>query len=99
MTKTVLYIVNPENYFKKISSILKKELKNETLIYVTTNKPYSSLVTLFEKEKIRNKIFYVDCISKMVMGRFVTDEQTENCIFVGRDGRGNSCLCARRHEK
>lgn len=81
MTNTVLYIINPENYFKKIISILKRDVKDETLIYVTTNKPYSSLMNLFKAENIRSKVFFVDCISKMVMGK-TAEEDVENCSFV-----------------
>lgn len=82
MTNAILYIINPENYFKKIIGILKKELKGETLIYVTTNKPYSNLKNLFKKGGVKGEIFFVDCISKMVLGKSITEEEIEDCIFV-----------------
>jgi len=42
MADIILYSVSPEKYFACVVSILKSEGKGRRVIYVTTNKPYST---------------------------------------------------------
>ncbi len=81
MTKTVLHLINPEKYSEGVIYILKKEIKNKNVVYVTTNKPYKHLINLFKTHRIPyNKIFFVDCISKHVGEKF--EQEPENCLCV-----------------
>ncbi len=81
VNKTILYILNPENYFGKVIDIFKNELKGKDVVYATTNKPCGHITTLFKEAGIANKIFFIDCISRSVMGSR-TEEEPENCIFI-----------------
>lgn len=82
MTKTILYVINSENYFQKIVEILKRDVKDETVVYVTTNKPYNNLVSLLKKEKVNHKFFFVDCVSKSILGKESINEDASDCVFV-----------------
>lgn len=64
---TVLYILKPMEYLSKVIEIVKQVSSDHFVIYVTTNKPYSSLKNIFSSNKINtNKIFFIDCVSKSV---------------------------------
>lgn len=82
MTKTVLYVINSENYFQKIVEILRKDVKDKTVVYVTTNKPYKNLLDLLKGKKLRHKFFFVDCISKSILGKESIDEKAGDCVYV-----------------
>lgn len=78
----VLYVVSPEEYFKTVVSLLKRNFKDDMeLIFVTTNKPYKQVVQLFEQEEVKNldKIYFIDCISRHLSQHI---EETKNCFFV-----------------
>lgn len=82
MVKTVLFILPSEQYFKCVLSILKKEVKKEKVIYVTTNKPCNHLMNLFKEEGINARnIFFIDCISKQVKAK-EKEKEPENCLFL-----------------
>jgi len=81
MAKTILYIVDPKYYFKRVISILKKTINKSNIIYVTTNKPYAHLMNEFKKNNVNtSKFFIIDCITKYV-GQPL-DESVQNCIFL-----------------
>jgi hypothetical protein len=81
MPKVMLYILDSKKYFESVAKIIRTELKNKYVIYVTTNKPYSHLVDVFGKLKIEtHNIFYIDCISKH-MGEKI-NEKLENVLFI-----------------
>jgi len=48
--------------------------------YITINKPYKSMVKIFEKENINTRnMFFIDCITKELKER----ANAKNCYFVG----------------
>ena len=81
MAKIILTIIDPEKYFGSLIRILKKEVKNKKVIYVTTNKPYEHIATILKKRKILyNKFFFIDCISKYVGQKI--EEELQNCLLL-----------------
>ncbi|HLC51586.1 MAG TPA: hypothetical protein VJH90_04430 [archaeon] len=81
MADIILYSVSPEKYFACVVSILKSEGKGRRVIYVTTNKPYSQLVSMLKTHGISaESFFFIDCITKYTGGRI--DPKATNCIFV-----------------
>ncbi len=79
MKNVTLCLIEPEKYFSHIIKILKSQTEIKNMIYVTTNKPYSNLITIFKEHKIKyNKIFFIDCIS----GHVGIKAESENCIFL-----------------
>ncbi len=83
---TTLYILNSEKYFLQLVKILKRVLAANSVIYVTTNKPYGLLRNTLEKNQISpEKVFFIDCISKHVGED--SDKDATNCVFV--DGPQN----------
>jgi hypothetical protein len=82
MVRTVLYILDPRRYFEGIIGIFKKDLNEQNVIYVSTNKPYDHIVSLFHDEDIdTSKIFFIDCISKEV-GSSTASKECINCMLV-----------------
>ncbi len=80
MSKTTLYVIDSGKFFDGVTKVLKKESKKRNIIYVTTNKPYKSLVNSLEDKKIKtDNIFFIDCISKEV-GESGKDE--DNCLYL-----------------
>jgi len=82
MPKTILQIAPSTQYFKKVCGTLKKLLgAKKSLIYVTTNKPYTHIENLLKKENVTTKeTFFIDCISKTVGS--VPKEEPKNCLFI-----------------
>lgn len=79
MSRITLYILKSERYFEDLIDILKKNIKNKNVIYITTNKPYNHIVSVFKKQGVSNdKILFIDCISKHVGLK----EEPINAIFV-----------------
>ena len=79
-TVTSMFILSAERYFEGIVSIL-KGLRGESVIYVTTNKPYSYLIRVLHENGISTDgFFFIDCISQHV-GERSSDEEV-NCIFL-----------------
>ena len=80
VTKTICYSINPNKYFEAVLFIFKQQ-KCKNVIYITTNKPYDSLVHLFDINGINTKnFFFIDCIS-LQLGRRMEDEPN-NCLFL-----------------
>lgn len=79
MVKTVLYVVPSKEYFKYVIKILKKLAKDQTIIYVTTNKPYESLRNLINQEKIKYHLMIIDCISKQITTQI---KDAPDCIYL-----------------
>jgi hypothetical protein len=78
----VLVVVRAEEYLKinlEILSYLVKKKSNEC-VYITLNRPYDNLVTLFEKNKIDpGKFFFIDTISESIGGK---TPEGQNVIFI-----------------
>jgi KaiC/GvpD/RAD55 family RecA-like ATPase len=80
MVQVVLYSIRPEKYFQEVLKILKTASKGNSLIYVTTNKPYSYLTRSFKEKGINaDKIFFVDCISEHIKEKI---PEAANCVSV-----------------
>ena len=63
---TVLIIIPAEKLIETNTKILKRYIteKKNDVVYVTVNKPFSTLIEHFQKEKIKtDKIFIIDAIS------------------------------------
>ncbi len=83
---TFLYVLNSEKYFLHLMKILKHVLATNSVIYVTTNKPYGLLRNTLERNQIsQEKVFFIDCISKHVGED--SGKDVPNCMFV--DGPQN----------
>ncbi len=78
MTKTILYIMPGENYFKNLLALLKMEVKNETVIFVSTNRPYSNLIDSLKEAPDIKKIFFIDCVSK----KAGANEESDNVFLL-----------------
>ncbi|MCX6802783.1 MAG: hypothetical protein NT067_06765 [Candidatus Diapherotrites archaeon] len=78
----VLIVVRAADYLKvnlEILSYLVKKKSNEC-VYITLNRPYDNLVTLFEKNKIDPKKFYfIDTISASTGAKTT---ESENVAFI-----------------
>ncbi len=82
MAQIILYVLNPEEYFKHVIAIFKKETDKHNVVYVTTNKPYTNVQRSFEQAGVNlSNVFFIDCISKEVLGEELHDEP-DNCLFV-----------------
>ncbi len=80
MSEIVLSLIKPEEYFKGVVAILRRS-RSKRVVYITTSKPYKSLVTSLRNNKLDpDAIFFVDCISKTI--REKVDEATPNCVFL-----------------
>lgn len=80
VTKTCLYVIPSQEYFKNVIKIIKKDIKTKNIIYVTTNKPYKYLVHLLNEGKINtDTILFIDCISNQVSK---SEDASEKCVFV-----------------
>jgi KaiC/GvpD/RAD55 family RecA-like ATPase len=85
MVNAILHITDPENYFRHIVEIFREDLQGKSVIYITTNKPYSHLSGLLKKEGVdTERVFFIDCISRQVMS--VVDEPSNVvCISSPQD--------------
>ncbi len=85
-TSTFLYVLNSEKYFLQLMKILKGLVRTNSVIYLTTNKPYGLLRNTLERNQISpEKMFFIDCISKHVGED--SGKDVPNCMFV--DGPQN----------
>jgi len=95
--KIVLFFINPVNYMDVNLEIVKIiTIQNKfSGIYITVNRPFTTLVEIMKKKGIdTDKIFFIDCITKMVPTpkgvSLLTKKQyevTENCIFIPSPSR------------
>ena len=82
MAKVILNIMDPNKYFDGIVKILKKNPSQKNVIYVTTNKPYATIVNSLKSKSIKTEnILFIDCISKQI--KQDTSKEADNCIYIG----------------
>lgn len=80
MTSITLHLLSSENYFSQVGAIIKKEVGQDEVIYVTTNQPYENLISLFNEQKISLQNFYfIDCNSKATIKKKYAGE---NCYLL-----------------
>ena len=97
LNKVVLFLVNPKKYMNVNLEIIKIVIKQNKFsgIYITVNRPFSTLVNIMEKKGIdTDKIFFIDCITKMIPSpRGISlvprkkFEVKKNCIFIPSPAR------------
>ena len=81
LQQIVLTAVNHEKYFENVLTIMKKIAKNESIIYVSTNKSYDQLISLFKSAKIDTRnFFFIDCISRTMEEK--REEGLKNVLHV-----------------
>lgn len=81
--KTILLIMSSSEYNKEIVDVVKK-INNQSIVYVTLNKTYDSLVELFKKKKINtDNIVFIDAISKTIK---TAPDQAENVYYISSPG-------------
>lgn len=95
--KIVLFLVDPRKYMKRNLGILKCLVNQNKFsgIYVTINRPFDTLTKVMKEEGIDiEKIFFIDCITKMVpasehfsLSSKSKLEKTRNCIFIPSPSR------------
>ncbi|MBN1156876.1 hypothetical protein JXA85_04615 [Candidatus Woesearchaeota archaeon] len=75
-----LFVLNKEKYADLRKELLKAMVDCfKKICYITTNKPYNSLVDELEKANLSTEnIFFIDTITKTVK----TPQQSSNCIFI-----------------
>ena len=78
----ILVLTNAKNYQEVYIEIIKTLTSSENTpgVYITLNKPYSTLNSIFEKEGIDSRmLFFIDAISR------TSGEPTKvkNCLFIG----------------
>lgn len=75
----VLVVVPAKKLIEMNTQLLKHYIskKNYNVVYVTVNKPFSTLIEAFQREKIEtSKIFIIDAVSPRPI-------RTENAVFIG----------------
>lgn len=78
----VLFVTSKKTYAKTNMGILKILVNEKKLagIYITINRPYSSLLEALKKNYIRtDNLFFIDCVTKTGGGR---PEMAENCLYI-----------------
>ncbi len=76
----ILVTVDAKKYVKASLEILKYLTKNAEGIFVTLNRPYSSMKRLMEKEGIDyTKIIFIDCITRQIGGEEIDKER---CFYL-----------------
>lgn len=78
----VLFITDPKEYHETNKMILKLLVNHERMsgIYITVNKPFSTLYQELKNDGINvDNIFFIDCITKTAGGK---PNITENCLFM-----------------
>jgi archaellum biogenesis ATPase FlaH len=79
----VLAKVKAKDYQNTNLRIIKHLTTKENIpgVYVTLNKPYEHLATLFDKSKIsRDMIIFIDAVTKTIGGKV---KKTKDCLFIG----------------
>lgn len=85
MSKTVVYLIDPEKYFPHVVEIIKKTRSDKLIVYVTAGRPYSHIASSMKDAGIDlGRVFFIDCVSKG-MGQSI--DTTKPCIFL--DGQQN----------
>jgi KaiC/GvpD/RAD55 family RecA-like ATPase len=76
-----LVVVEAKKYIDVITELLRYIGKQKfSVIYVTVNRPYESLVEVLEKNGISpSRMFFIDAITPTLGGR---PKRVKNCIFV-----------------
>lgn len=78
----VLFVIDAKKYHKIHPKLLKIIIEEKCFagIYITINKPYSTLLKYFKDNKINTEnIFFIDAISKLAGGGI---KMTKNCLFI-----------------
>ncbi|MEM5836252.1 MAG: hypothetical protein QXR09_01375 [Candidatus Aenigmatarchaeota archaeon] len=78
----VLFIIDAKKYHKIHPKLLQTIIKEKCFagIYITINKPYSTLIKYLKENKINtDNIFFIDAISKSVGGEM---KMTKDCLFI-----------------
>lgn len=78
-----LATIDAKNYQKTNLEIVRHLIDNETIpgVYVTLNKPFETMESILEKEKIDPRmIIFIDAVTKTAGGNV---EKTEKCLFIG----------------
>lgn len=78
----VALVASPAGKYSKTNSVLLREIsrKGFECVYVTTNKPFSTLAKQLKKEGVKaEKFFFIDCASSLVQGE---TKRKENVVFV-----------------
>ncbi len=76
----LLITVSAKKYVKASLEIIKYLTKNAEGIFVTLNRPYSSMKRLMEKEGIDyGKIIFIDCITRQIGGEEIDGER---CFYL-----------------
>jgi archaellum biogenesis ATPase FlaH len=78
----VLFIIDAKKYHKIHPKLLRMVIEEKCFagIYITINKPYSSLIKYLEENKINTEnIFFIDAISRVVGGKI---KMTKDCLFI-----------------
>lgn len=78
-----LATVGAKHYQKTNLEIIRHLINNENIpgVYVTLNKPFETMESILEKEKIDTKmIIFIDAVTKTAGGKI---EKTEKCLFIG----------------
>lgn len=78
-----LFMLSKENYENSSLEILKEVIKSskKTGVYITINKPYSTLISLMKDKGIdTKKIFFIDCVTRK-------GNNSDNVIFLDSPSR------------
>lgn len=71
----VLIISESEKYAEVNNYILETMIKGSSCIYVSLNKPVQNIINQLKDKKINtNKIFFIDCVTKLVGGKEIKSE-------------------------
>lgn len=78
-----LATVDAKNYQETNIKIIKHLTQHDNIpgVYVTLNKPFSTLLSLFEKKGVDTRlIIFIDAVTKISGGEL---EKKDNCLFIG----------------
>lgn len=79
----VLATVSAKNYQKTNIELVKHLTKKKKIpgVYVTLNKSFSAMKSIFEKAKVDTRmIIFIDAVTKTAGGKIA---KTKNCLFIG----------------
>ena|SRR3989344_1145880 len=79
----VLATVSPKTYQKTNLQIIKHFVGKENIpgVYVTLNKPFSTVKEILEKNKINTRmLIFIDAVTKQV---YEKPKKTNECLFIG----------------
>lgn len=82
MAKTELYLIASDRYFNGVVKILEDKVKNNKIIYVTTNKTYKHLLEKLNSASLnQGNFFFIDCISKSSDYQW-SEKERKKCLFI-----------------